>query len=263
MVTQEEKLCTHSECTVRCHSDNCKSLCIHLYSCNCYDAQNGHLCKHIHRVHSLQTPPLTQFEDSSNNLITLQNECSTDEAVKALCMNQSVHHIQEAQSLLKTLEEDIVELNTALYPYLPHILALLNKAVVTTRACKTEIVQIVPEMEVRDNIVRGKKHDLQPRFKQTTKRKGKKRKQTFSHADSKKKQKVLQCLDNECHPEVPQVSDEPTSSVCGGKRKKVACGQCVGCKTKDCGTCRFCQDKPKFGGKGTLKQKCLQRHCQH
>ena len=25
---------------------------------------------------------------------------------------------------------------------------------------------------------------------------------------------------------------------------------------EDCGLCRFCKDKKKFGGKGTLKRKC-------
>ena len=44
-------------------------------------------------------------------------------------------------------------------------------------------------------------------------------------------------------------------------RKRRRCENCVGCKSSDCKTCRFCLDKPKYGGKGTLKQGCVKRRC--
>ena len=40
-----------------------------------------------------------------------------------------------------------------------------------------------------------------------------------------------------------------------------ACGTCSGCLAPDCGICRFCQDKKKFGGEGKLKQKCKFKTC--
>jgi len=51
----------------------------------------------------------------------------------------------------------------------------------------------------------------------------------------------------------------------GGKgiRNRVFCGECSGClKNDDCGRCRYCQDKTKFGGQNRLRQKCLYRRCQ-
>ena len=45
-----------------------------------------------------------------------------------------------------------------------------------------------------------------------------------------------------------------------GKPRK-RCGICENCIKKDCGVCRFCLDKPRNGGKGTLKQCCIQRRC--
>ena len=42
------------------------------------------------------------------------------------------------------------------------------------------------------------------------------------------------------------------------RRKR--CGLCTGCTSSDCGSCAFCLDMPKFGGKGARKQ-CLQRRC--
>jgi len=51
----------------------------------------------------------------------------------------------------------------------------------------------------------------------------------------------------------------------GGKgiRNRVFCGDCPGClKNDDCGQCRYCRDKTKFGGQNRLRQKCLHRRCQ-
>ena len=41
------------------------------------------------------------------------------------------------------------------------------------------------------------------------------------------------------------------------REKKRRCGQCEGCKKEDCAVCKFCLDKPKFGGPSTLRQRCI------
>ena len=40
-----------------------------------------------------------------------------------------------------------------------------------------------------------------------------------------------------------------------------SCGNCQGCLNDDSGQCRNCQDKAKFGGPGTKKQRCSMRTC--
>ena len=55
--------------------------------------------------------------------------------------------------------------------------------------------------------------------------------------------------------------------VVTGKRAKtqrtLGCGTCTGCTTTtDCGKCKMCLDKPKFGGPGKKKQRCMMRKCQ-
>lgn len=45
----------------------------------------------------------------------------------------------------------------------------------------------------------------------------------------------------------------------GKKRKR--CGECTGCVAVDCGSCKFCSDKPKFGGRGKKKKPCINRKC--
>ena len=48
-------------------------------------------------------------------------------------------------------------------------------------------------------------------------------------------------------------------ACCTGRKKR--CGLCQNCKAVDCGKCRFCLDKKKFGGPGRLKKCCIQRQC--
>jgi hypothetical protein len=48
----------------------------------------------------------------------------------------------------------------------------------------------------------------------------------------------------------------------GQKRpRSVRCGRCNGCMRDDCGTCKNCVDKPKFGGLGQRKQGCVKKVC--
>lgn len=43
--------------------------------------------------------------------------------------------------------------------------------------------------------------------------------------------------------------------------RSVRCGKCDGCERDDCGTCKNCVDKPKFGGTGQRKQGCVAKIC--
>ena len=44
-------------------------------------------------------------------------------------------------------------------------------------------------------------------------------------------------------------------------RRGRGCLLCPSCTREDCGVCRFCRDKPKFGGPGIKKQRCAERVC--
>ena len=49
------------------------------------------------------------------------------------------------------------------------------------------------------------------------------------------------------------------TSYVGIKRKRC---ECKGCLLSDCGKCKFCIDKPKFGGPGKKKKCCIVRKCE-
>ena len=44
-------------------------------------------------------------------------------------------------------------------------------------------------------------------------------------------------------------------------RKRQRCGICTGCSSSDCGHCKYCIDKPKFGEPGKKRQGCEKRRC--
>ena len=57
-----------SSSEITCTEKECNFLCIHMYKCDilCYDFNNGHLCTHIHRVHSLLRRAVTVSEEKSD-----------------------------------------------------------------------------------------------------------------------------------------------------------------------------------------------------
>jgi len=44
-------------------------------------------------------------------------------------------------------------------------------------------------------------------------------------------------------------------------KKRIPCKKCPGCLREDCGKCPACISKPKFGGDGNLKKRCVLRRC--
>ena len=59
-----------------CTAVECNCLCIHMYKCDnkCYTFNNGHICKHIHRVHSLsQVRPQDSTMELTEELSTADN----------------------------------------------------------------------------------------------------------------------------------------------------------------------------------------------
>jgi hypothetical protein len=65
------------------------------------------------------------------------------------------------------------------------------------------------------------------------------------------------------HPAVAASASGGSGKGGKGIRNRVFCGECAGClKNDDCGKCRYCKDKTKFGGQNRLRQKCLHRRCQ-
>lgn len=44
-------------------------------------------------------------------------------------------------------------------------------------------------------------------------------------------------------------------------QKRVRCGECTGCTSLNCTSCKYCRDNPKYGGPGKLKKACIKHKC--
>jgi hypothetical protein len=47
----------------------------------------------------------------------------------------------------------------------------------------------------------------------------------------------------------------------GGLVKAMPCRNCSACLMEDCGSCRYCLDKRKFGGPGKMNKRCREKQC--
>ena len=43
--------------------------------------------------------------------------------------------------------------------------------------------------------------------------------------------------------------------------KRTRYGECTGCTSLNCESCKYCLDNPKFGGPGKLKKACIKQKC--
>ena len=75
-----------------CMMEECKYLCYHMYKCQCYDFKNGHLCKHIHRVHSMKKHDerQTKAEEHECRLDALADEGNMSDADPLECAESVV-----------------------------------------------------------------------------------------------------------------------------------------------------------------------------
>ena len=58
-----------------------------------------------------------------------------------------------------------------------------------------------------------------------------------------------------------EIAAKRSMKKCWFKHKLWPCQKCSGCVRPDCEKCPFCKDKPKYGGRGIMKQKCQFKKC--
>ena len=58
--------CDSESCHLKCPFMGCKSMCRHMYTCECMDYANGHICKHLHGIQSLRLRSEVHVQDDDN-----------------------------------------------------------------------------------------------------------------------------------------------------------------------------------------------------
>ena len=81
-VTKVADQCAKDCCGPMCTKAECNQLCIHMYTCDktCYDFNNGHICKHIHRVHTLHHSNSDFYHNNRTHNQTSSEELSLEES---------------------------------------------------------------------------------------------------------------------------------------------------------------------------------------
>ena len=64
-------------------------------------------------------------------------------------------------------------------------------------------------------------------------------------------------------PEVEPIAEstQVVNEISNNVSKLICCKPCSLKISDECKVCIYCKDKPKYGGKNTLKQKCIERIC--
>jgi len=109
----------------------------------------------------------------------------------------------------------------------------------------------------RDN-VRDRERGLQNDHQNSNTKSGQKVKDTTKRDERKNEHKEKS---NTLRVPKQRHGNKECSTYDRKSKRKSRCGQCKACTRKDCGTCRHCLDKPKFGGKNVTKQVCVKRVC--
>lgn len=192
-----------------CTREECRFLCRHMYKCDtlCYDFQNGHLCKHVHCVHALNTVTNAQacststIESSGSVCLQLESDDESDMdtvsyAESCIPLSQGwwngtlyIHYLWsvliDVSAKLCTFKGYIQELekyvrldNDQVVQQLDHINSLLNKAVFTCKAslATSTSPQSSKPLKAKEYIAPGQNLQQQPRgFSKTTLTPGRKR----------------------------------------------------------------------------------------
>lgn len=77
---------------------------------------------------------------------------------------------------------------------------------------------------------------------------------------------VVSMLARGCEVQMFSVATTARSSKGVGRGRSARsnrCNNCVACSARDCGICKNCRDKPRFGGPGIKKKACLARICRN
>lgn len=102
-------ICSEKYCFNKYKTFPCIDLCKHLFSCSCLDYKNGHVCKHLHKIHAFAN--LNSHKDHPSNANTdfsskqYASSRDTDSSTSTRdCTELKIQHIEQK---LNTIAEQI------------------------------------------------------------------------------------------------------------------------------------------------------------
>jgi hypothetical protein len=165
--------CSHVHCYTKCKTLPYINLCSHMYTCTCDDYHNGHICKHIHKIHSLCRTLNGHVNDSANESdFELVNPDPVTDHQKR---NSSESQLQQINNLLSDLGQQLQDPQVRNYRY-GTIIKSLTSLISGNKACM-KIKDDLPKLKITERLAGNANNILQPRFHSTEiKKKGRPKK---------------------------------------------------------------------------------------
>lgn len=194
-ITHLSHECNSDDEHFHCWESECLNLCRCMYNCTCCDYANGHLCKHIHRVHSTWIQDHLQGNNSDDVILSdiiITNNLSTDLVLetsgeiqteregntKINLKNQSINifnHILGIKSSCLTLLDELRTeiLRDDVQPFLETVKIHLSNALSIAKTAA--IQQSGSSFQTKEIISPGEKFRRQPNFFRTCAKPGKRK----------------------------------------------------------------------------------------
>ncbi|XP_062604065.1 uncharacterized protein LOC134265856, partial [Saccostrea cucullata] len=183
--------CSQEHCYTKCKNLPCINLCYHMYKCSCADYHNGHICKHIHKIHSLSRSRVTQEDDCLENDLQLSYPEPANSTAEPKRKSSSIQ-LQRIEGLLNELGDQVKHPQVKKYR-LSTIIKSLESLISGNKACMSFQDDIpAGELAATERIAGNANNILQPRFHATQKKKGRPRKAPLKKPTEDDMKRLLQ-----------------------------------------------------------------------
>ncbi|XP_065925822.1 uncharacterized protein [Magallana gigas] len=179
--------CSQEHCYSKCKNLPCINLCYHMYQCSCSDYHNGHICKHIHKIHSLSSVSDTIVRDSDENEVQL---CHPEPTAANPKEKTSKIQLQRIDNLLDELGHQVKNPQVIKYR-LSTIIKSLESLISGNKACMTIQDENPMKLNPTERIAGNANNILQPRFHKTEKKRGRPRKTPLKRPTEEDMKKLL------------------------------------------------------------------------
>ena len=193
-VSKQKELCRFEHCYVKCAELACSNLCNHLYMCTCPDPSG--ICKHIHKIHSLQARQIIRPIDDVDFVEVDEPELTLYNPLVVPSVDDPVEDTQKLKMEVQTLFAQAQtaandDQNQVALPFVKKQLLRILECLNGLSTCKgEELSKILPSVSVKG----PQKLQCQPKFKRTTVTKGKNPKHEFKKLGLIEKEKMKTSL---------------------------------------------------------------------
>lgn len=182
--------CSQEHCYSKCKNLPCINLCYHMYQCSCSDYHNGHICKHIHKIHSLSSVSDTIVRDSDENEVQL---CHPEPTAAKPKEKTSKIQLQQIDNLLDEVGHQVKNPQVIKYR-LSTIIKSLESLISGNKACMTIQDENPMKLNPTERIAGNANNILQPRFHKTEKKRGRPRKTPLKRPTEEDMKKILRFI---------------------------------------------------------------------